>query len=56
MNETETETVTVPRAEFETLVKQVAEIHEFIGILTQAMNNPMVRAMIPGNLRGQLGK
>lgn len=45
----------VSREEFETLSKQVTEIHEFIQLLSGALNNPMVRAMIPANMRGQLG-
>jgi len=45
----------VSREEFEALAKQVGEIHEFIQLLSGALNNPMVRAMIPANMRGQLG-
>lgn len=45
----------VTREEFEVLAKQTAEIHEFIQMLGSALNNPMVRAMVPANMRGMLG-
>lgn len=45
----------VSREEFEALAKQTAEIHSFIQMLGSALNNPMVRAMIPANLRGNIG-
>lgn len=49
------ETVAVSRDEFETVAKQVAEIHEFISGLSNALNNPMLKAMLPPQMRGMLG-
>lgn len=43
------------RAEFEALQKQVGEIHEFVSLLAAALNNPMLKAMIPPQYRGMLG-
>jgi len=41
--------------DLEKMEQQIAEIHEFIQMLGTALNNPMVRAMIPANLRGNIG-
>lgn len=54
MNENETPNA-VTREEFETLAKQIAEIHEFVSGLAGALNSPMVKAMLPANMRGMLG-
>lgn len=35
--------------------KQVAEIHEFVSGLAGALNSPMVKSMLPPNMRGMLG-
>lgn len=34
---------------------QVNEIHQFIQMLSGALDNPMVRAMVPANMRGMIG-
>jgi hypothetical protein len=44
------------REEFDILKKQVAEIHEFISALTGVLNSPMIRGMLPPNLRDMLPK
>jgi hypothetical protein len=41
--------------EFVAMRKEVAEIHAFIANLTAAMNNPMLKAMLPPQYRGMLG-
>lgn len=43
------------REEFENLQKQVAEIHEFVAGLAGALNSPMVKSILPPNMRGMLG-
>lgn len=43
------------RAEFVALQKQVAEIHAFINGVAGALNSPMVKSMLPPNMRGMLG-
>lgn len=43
------------REEFVALQKQVTEIHEFIQGVANALNSPMVKAMLPPNMRGMLG-
>jgi hypothetical protein len=48
-------TVTVSLDEFRELKRQVAEIHEFVSGLAGALNSPMVKAMLPPNMRGMLG-
>lgn len=45
----------ITREEFDTLRSQVADIHAFIEGLAGALNNPMVRAMMPPNMRGFIG-
>lgn len=45
----------ITRAEFDTLRSQIADIHAFIEGLAGALNNPMVRAMMPPNMRGFIG-
>lgn len=45
----------ITRAEFDTLRSQVGDIHAFIEGLAGALNNPMVRAMMPPNMRGFIG-
>lgn len=47
--------IPVSREEFDTVAKQVAEIHEFIKGLAGALNSPMVKSMIPPQMRGMLG-
>lgn len=54
MNENETQNA-VSREEFEKVAKQIAEIHEFISGLAGALNSPMVKSMLPPNMRGMLG-
>lgn len=41
--------------DLEQMEKQIAEIHQFISGLAGALNNPMVKAMLPPNVRGMLG-
>jgi len=55
MNENLPETVTVPREEWEEMKKMVSDIHDFISGVAGALNNPMVKAMLPPNMRGMLG-
>lgn len=43
------------RAEFEDLQAQVKEIHAFVSGLAQALNNPMLKAMLPPQFRGMMG-
>lgn len=45
----------ITRAEFETVRDQVAEIHAFISGLAGALNNPMLKAMLPPQFRGMIG-
>jgi hypothetical protein len=45
----------ITREEFEKLSQQVTEIHQFVSGLAQALNSPMVKSMLPANLRGMLG-
>jgi len=45
----------ISREEFEDLRRKVAEIHEFISGVASALNNPMVKSMLPANMRGMLG-
>lgn len=42
-------------SDLETLRAQVGEIHAFIKGVAEALDNPMVRAMMPPNMRG-IGK
>jgi hypothetical protein len=44
----------VTAAEFEETRKQIAEIHAFLNGIAGALNNPMVKAMIPPQMRGML--
>lgn len=37
------------------LVQQVAEMHAVIKGLAEALNNPMLKAMLPPPMRGMLG-
>lgn len=56
MNENETqESAPVTREEFEKLARQISEIHSFVAGVANALNNPMVKAMLPPNMRGMLG-
>lgn len=43
------------REEFEALQRQVNEIHSFVSGVASALNSPMVKAMLPPNMRGMLG-
>ena len=45
----------VTREEFEDLHRKVSEIHAFMNGIAGALNNPMVKAMIPPQMRGMLG-
>lgn len=45
---------TVSREEFETMAKQVAEIHAFLSGIANALKSPMLAAMLPPNLRNML--
>jgi hypothetical protein len=45
----------ITREEFDMLRKQVAEIHAFIKGLAEALNNPMIKAMMPPHMRGMIG-
>lgn len=47
--------IPVTRAEFDNTARKVDEIHAFIQSLSQALNNPMIQAMIPAHLRNSLG-
>jgi hypothetical protein len=47
--------IPVTREEFDTVARQVSEIHQFIQGLGQAFNNPMIQAMLPPNLRNMIG-
>lgn len=42
-------------SDFQTMRQQMADIHAFIEGLAGALNNPMVRAMMPPNMRGFMG-
>jgi len=57
MNENETETQ-ITRAEFEEVARQVREIHEMLSGFRNGveamMNNPMLSAMLPPQVRGLL--
>lgn len=44
----------VSREEFETVAKQVAEIHGFLTGIATALKSPMLAAMLPPNLRNML--
>lgn len=45
----------VMKGDIEDLEKKVAEMHEFVSMLAGALNNPMLKAMIPPQYRGMLG-
>lgn len=45
----------VTREEFETLCRQVSEIHAFVTGIAGALKNPMLRNMIPPQLKGMIG-
>lgn len=47
--------VAIEPAEFNELQKQVTEIHAFVSGFAQALNNPMLKAMLPPQMRGMLG-
>lgn len=44
----------ISREEFETVAKQVAEIHGFLTGIATALKSPMLAAMLPPNLRNML--
>jgi len=52
----EADTPVCTRAEFETLQKQVAEIHAFLNGIAQTLKNPMVAAMLPPNMREMISR
>lgn len=55
MNEnTQNETPAISREEFETLAKQVAEIHAFLSGIATALKSPMLAAMLPPQMRNML--
>lgn len=35
--------------------QQIDEIHRFVSAVAEALNNPMIKAMIPPNLRSLVG-
>jgi len=41
--------------EFEDMRRQVNETHAFVKSLAEALNNPMLKAMLPPQMRGMLG-
>jgi hypothetical protein len=45
---------TVSREEFETMAKQVGEIHAFLTGIAGALKSPMLASMLPPNLRNML--
>lgn len=45
----------VSREEFDKVAQQVREIHSFVSGIANALNSPMVKAMLPPNVRGMLG-
>ena len=44
----------VTREEFETVAKQVAEIHGFLSGIAAALKSPMLAAMLPPQFRSML--
>lgn len=48
------ENVPVSREEFETMAKQVAEIHSFLTGIANALKSPMLRSMLPPQFRDML--
>jgi len=51
MNENDTP---ISREEFEAVAKQVGEIHAFLNGIANALNNPMLKAMLPPNMRAMI--
>lgn len=49
------EIVTIPQAEYLEMRQQIADIHKFIAGIASALNSPMVKTMLPPNVRGMLG-
>lgn len=43
------------RDEFERMAVEVREIHTFVKALAEALNSPMLKAMLPPQVRGMLG-
>jgi hypothetical protein len=55
MTVTEKKTVTVPAEEWNRLVKQVDETHQFVNTVVNILaSNPMVRAMLPPDVKAQI--
>lgn len=44
----------ITREEFETLAKQVGEIHSFLSGIANALKSPMLAAMLPPQMRDML--
>ena len=42
------------REEFETLAKQVADIHSFLNGIASALKSPMLAAMLPPQMRAMI--
>lgn len=55
MEETTEKEIPVSREEFERVAQQVQEIHAFVSGVAEALNNPMLKAMMPAHMRGMLG-
>lgn len=47
--------VPVTREEFDIVAKQVADIHEVVSALAAALNNPMLKSMLPPQIRAMFG-
>lgn len=45
----------VSREEFEVLSKQVADMHQMMSALAAALNNPMLKSMLPPQIRAMFG-
>lgn len=53
-NEPQAYTQAITHAEFEAVAKQVSEIHAFLNGIANALNNPMLKAMLPPNMRAMI--
>jgi len=40
--------------DLEQMERQIAEIHQFMTGIANALNSPMVKSMLPANLRGMI--
>jgi hypothetical protein len=56
MNQTtDHEEILMLRKQVDTMAAQVAEMHSLMQGLANALNNPMLKAMLPPQMRGMLG-